>query len=132
MAGTGEPPSRTRGPSASQNDRLWNVYQRPRLVRFDAGRLDHPDEGVALKRCIPSRNELALSSLSFWTFSLVSRPMPSPDQSDDGPNGAPEEVRAKSKYRADHHVIAGQRYKIAGLHLEITLKAKTFPVGRHE
>ena len=35
-------------------------------------------------------NELAHSSLSFWTFSLVSRPMPSPDQSDDGPNGTPE------------------------------------------
>src|SRR5262249_19509655 len=63
----------------------------------------------SIKRCIPSRNELAPSSLSFWTFSLVSRPMPSPDQSDDDPNDEPESVRAKSKDRADHHVIAGQR-----------------------
>jgi hypothetical protein len=41
-------------------------------------------------------------------------------------------MRAKSKYRADHNEIAGQRHKIACLHLEITLKAKAFPVGRHE
>jgi hypothetical protein len=37
-------------------------------------------------------------------------------------------VRAKSKYRADHHEIAGQRYKIACLHLKITLEAKAFPL----
>jgi hypothetical protein len=71
----------------------WNAGQRSgchEVLILGGGDRMPEIEGVALKRCIPSRNELAPSSLSFWTFSLVSRPMPSPDQSDDGPNGAPE------------------------------------------
>ncbi len=80
---------------------LKRAARPPRGNRAHGGRLSHDrhclpacgsptQAGGALKRCIPCRNELAPSSLSFWTFSLVSRPMPSPDQSDHDPNGTPE------------------------------------------
>jgi hypothetical protein len=77
-------------PAALMSIGLRHLCREPTATPAALKSLTQARERSSGKRCIPCRNELAPSSLSFWTFSLVSRPMPSSDQSDDDPNGTPE------------------------------------------